>query len=123
MFSFINVNYFLLNNTCEVVMLDFKKLIGKRIQIIRKSRKLTQEKLAELIKIETPSLSYLETGKYAPSVETLQKLSEVLQADPCEFYRFFTRSEEEMKQEILKGIEKNPKLLDIMYKFYKSVEY
>ena len=45
-------------------MSDLKKLLGKKIQIIRKSRNLTQEKLAELIDIETPSLSYLETGKY-----------------------------------------------------------
>ena len=58
-------------------MSDFKKLLGKRIQNIRKSKGLTQEKLAELINIEPPSLSYLETGKYAPSIDTLQKLSEV----------------------------------------------
>lgn len=53
-------------------MSDFKKLLGQKIQKIRKSRGLTQEKLAEIINIETPSLSYLETGKYSPSIETLQ---------------------------------------------------
>ena len=69
-------------------MSDLKKLLGKKIQIIRKSRNLTQEKLAELIDIETPSLSYLETGKYSPSIETLQKHSEVLKVAPWEFYYF-----------------------------------
>lgn len=44
-------------------MSDFKKLLGKKIQSIRKAKGLTQERLAELIDIETPSLSYLETGK------------------------------------------------------------
>lgn len=67
-------------------MSDFKKLLGKRIKEIRKSKNLTQEKLAELINIEVPSMSYIETGKFAPSVETLQKLSEVLQVKPWEFY-------------------------------------
>jgi len=69
-------------------MSDYKKLLGKRIQSIRKSRNLTQEKLAEMIGIEPPSLSYLETGKYAPSIETLQKLSEILNVAPWEFYYF-----------------------------------
>ena len=37
-------------------MSDFKKLLGKRIKEIRKSKNLTQEKLAELINIEVPSI-------------------------------------------------------------------
>ena len=84
-------------------MNDLKKLLGKRIQNIRKSRGLTQEKLAELINIETPSLSYLETGKYAPSIDTLQKLSEVLQVQPWEFYYFSQISDEQKKEELKKS--------------------
>lgn len=104
-------------------MSDFKKLLGKKIQSIRKSKKLTQEKLAELIDIETPSLSYLETGKYAPSIETLQKLSQVLGVKPWEFYYFDEISEEEMKDEIIKALDENQKLLKTIYYFYKSLEY
>lgn len=104
-------------------MSDFKKLLGKRIQNIRKSRGLTQEKLAELINIETPSLSYLETGKYAPSIDTLQKLSEVLEVQPWEFYYFSEISEEQKKEELNKALDSNPKLLKILYNFYKSISY
>ncbi len=104
-------------------MSDFKKLLGKKIQSIRKSKNLTQEKLAELIDIETPSLSYLETGKYAPSIETLQKLSQVLRVKPWEFYYFDEISEEEMKDEIIKALDDNQKLLKTIYYFYKSLEY
>lgn len=104
-------------------MSDFKKLLGKKIQSIRKSKKLTQERLAELIDIETPSLSYLETGKYAPSIETLQKLSQVLGVKPWEFYYFDEISEEEMKDEIIKALDENQKLLKTIYYFYKSLEY
>ena len=104
-------------------MSDFKKLIGKRIQIIRKSKKLTQEQLAEIIGIETPSLSYLETGKYAPSVETLQKLAFALNVKPWEFYLFDEVSDEEKIKEIIKALDENQKLLKIVYNFCKSVEY
>ena len=103
-------------------MSDFKKLLGKKIQSIRKAKGLTQEKLAELIDIETPSLSYLETGKYAPSVETLQKLSKVLDVKPWEFYFFTDLSDEDKKNELKKALDENPKLIKMLYNFYKSIK-
>ena len=102
-------------------MSDFKKLLGKKIQSIRKAKGLTQERLAELIDIETPSLSYLETGKYAPSVETLQKLSKVLNVKPWEFYFFTELSDEDKKNELKKALDENPKLIKKLYNFYKSI--
>lgn len=45
---------------------NIKSLLGKRIKEIRKKRGLTQEKLAELAGIETPSLSNIENGKNYP---------------------------------------------------------
>ncbi|CDE60528.1 putative transcriptional regulator [Fusobacterium sp. CAG:439] len=102
-------------------MSDFKKLLGKKIQSIRKAKGLTQERLAELIDIETPSLSYLETGKYAPSVETLQKLSKVLNVKPWEFYFFTELSDEDKKNELKKALDENPKLIKMLYNFYKSI--
>lgn len=103
-------------------MQEFKKALGKRIQNIRKQRKFTQEKLAELVGIEVPSLSNIETGKYAPSIENLQKLSEVLEVRPWEFYYFEEVSDAEMKREIIKALDGNQKLLKIIYNFYKSIE-
>lgn len=102
-------------------MSDFKKLLGKKIQSIRKAKGLTQERLAELIDIETPSLSYLETGKYAPSVETLQKLSKVLNVKPWEFYFFTELSDEDKKNELKKALDENPKLIKMLYNCYKSI--
>ena len=102
-------------------MSDFKKLLGKKIQSIKKAKGLTQERLAELIDIETPSLSYLETGKYAPSVETLQKLSKVLNVKPWEFYFFTELSDEDKKNELKKALDENPKLIKMLYNFYKSI--
>lgn len=104
-------------------MSELKKLLGKKIQTIRKSRMLTQEKLAELIDIETPSLSYIETGKYSPSVETLQKLADALNVKPWEFYYFDDISDDDKREELKKALDTNPKLIKMLYNFYKSIEY
>ncbi len=103
--------------------MDIKKAIGKKIQTIRKHRGITQEKLAEMIGIEIPSMSNLETGKYAPSIETLQKLSEALQVRPYEFYYFDDISEENMRQEIIQALNGNSKLVKIFYSILKITEF
>ncbi len=103
-------------------MKELKKALGRQIQKIRKQKKYTQEQLAELIGIEVPSLSNIETGKYAPSIENLQKLSEVLQVRPWEFYYFENLTEDEMKNELIQALDRNPKLVKIIYSFYKSID-
>lgn len=102
--------------------MDIKKSIGKKIQMIRKRQGITQEALAEMIGIEVPSLSNLETGKYAPSIETLQKLSDVLKTKPYEFYYFETISLEKMKVEIIQALNKDSKLVKMFYNIIKSIE-
>lgn len=54
--------------------MNIKKLLGSRLQEIRKIRKLTQEQVAEFAEIETSSISNIENGKYYPSAENLNKI-------------------------------------------------
>ena len=103
--------------------MDIKKQIGKKIQKIRKSKGYTQEKLAELVGIEPPSLSYIETGKFAPSIETMQKLSKFLEVEMWEFYRVENLTHGEMVAEINKEMNKNEKLTRIFYNIMKSLLY
>lgn len=103
-------------------MSDLKKALGKKIKQIRKEKQLTQERLAELINIEVPSLSNIETGKFAPSIETLQKLSEVLMVEPWEFYYFNEMTDEKMRDVIYTKIESNPALIKTVYNFIISLE-
>lgn len=56
-------------------MSEVKKLLGRRIQELRKAKNIKQEKLAELIGIATRNLSNIETGRTFPSPETLEKIS------------------------------------------------
>ena len=59
-------------------MSTLKEKLGRRIQEIRKSKNLTQEKLAELIGLDTPNLSNIERGKRFVTVETLEKIINAL---------------------------------------------
>lgn len=51
---------------------------GKKLQQIRKSRGLTQEKLAELAGVHEKHISKLELGTYKPSFATLNKVLKAL---------------------------------------------
>lgn len=104
-------------------MIDIKQKIGKRIKSIRKEKGFTQEKLAELIGIEPQSMSYMESGKFSPSPDTLQKMSKVLEVRPYEFYYFDEVSEEEMRLILRNALEQNSKFLKIFYNVYKSLQY
>ncbi len=103
--------------------MDIKKQLGKKIQTIRKSQGFTQEKLAEAIGIEPPSLSYIETGKFAPSAETLQKLSEVLNVQIWEFYYFENISKEKMIETLSEAMAEDDILTRIFYNLYLSIKF
>jgi len=86
--------------------MDIKKTVGKRIQKYRKLNKLTQEKLAEMINLETISLSRIETGKNYPTSENLAKISEILSVEPYEFFLPETnKTNSELIKDIYKQIE------------------
>ena len=48
-------------------MSELKKLLGRRVQELRKARKIKQEELAEMINIATRNMSNIETGRCFPS--------------------------------------------------------
>lgn len=75
---------------------SLKEKLGKRIQEIRKSQNMTQEKLAEAIGLDTPNLSNIERGKRFVSAETLEKIINALnvrERDLFDFEHIKTRDE------------------------------
>lgn len=104
-------------------MNNTKKLLGKRIQELRKSKKLTQEELAEMVGIGTPNISYFETGKFSPSVETLEKLAKALDVEIYELYMFNPlKPIDEIRKEICAAINSDENILRMIYKFYLSIK-
>ena len=64
------------------------ELFGKRLKEIRKSRHLTQEKLAEIINVDTKQVCRIENGFCFTTFETLQKISTALNISIYELFNF-----------------------------------
>ena len=54
------------------------KSLGKKIQKKRKDLGLTQDELAEKVGISLTYMGFIEQGRYAPSLEVLNKIAKAL---------------------------------------------
>jgi len=104
--------------------MNIKKLLGKRIQEIRKIRKLTQEQVAEFVDVDTTSISNIENGKYYPTAENLDKILTALNVSPSEIFTFESHAPcEELLNEMLLSMKESEDLTRLMYKFYCTIKY
>ena len=102
--------------------MDKKKLLGRRIKEIRKAKNLTQEKLAELIDIETCSLSAIEIGRHYPSMPTIVKIAEKLDVELKNLFEFGHIKSKKEKIEFIK--QKLDELTDEKINFiYKFIDF
>ncbi|MGO4381437.1 helix-turn-helix domain-containing protein [Pseudoduganella sp. RAF53_2] len=85
-------------------MYDPKRLVGERVQLLRKRKGLSQEELASQVGIDTKSLSRLERGAHFPSLETLDKIRGELHVELKDFFDFDRHpSAEEMRDFIIRS--------------------
>ena len=101
-----------------------KKLLGKRIKELRKKAGFTQEKLAELIDIETTSLSGIESGRHFPSLTTIEKIADNLKVELKALFDFnHLQPIDKMKNEIIRNIDKlDDKEISFIYKFFDGIK-
>ena len=98
-------------------MESIKNLFGKRIKELRKERSLTQEKLAELIGIDTRNLIKIENGETFPRVNTVDKLIEVFDITPDEILKTeHLKDTEILKNKIIDKLNSDEKLVRMIYK-------
>lgn len=87
----------------RLYMSDIKKLLGKKIQNLRKSRGFSQLEFAEKIDISLNGLGIIETGKGFLTSETLEKIIKVLNVEPEELFSFGgTKNEKEIYDSIIR---------------------
>ena len=55
-----------------------KEEIGKKIKILRKTRGLTQEQLAEKVNVKRATISNYEIGRRSPHIKELEEIAEAL---------------------------------------------
>jgi transcriptional regulator with XRE-family HTH domain len=69
---------------------EFRKLVGKRIKLLRKSRGWSQEVLAETSGLSYKFIGEIERGSVNPSLDTLLSISNALNV---EIVRLFSNEE------------------------------
>lgn len=103
--------------------MDIKQVLGKRIKEIRKTRGLTQERVAEFVGIETKSFSNIETGRTYPEAENLNKIMEILEVTPFDLFNYeYLKPHGELLEEMYSAMEKDENLTRLIYKIFKSVK-
>lgn len=65
-----------------------KELIGRRIQELRKAKRLSQEKVAEKADISPTYLSRIECGRENPTLDMFIKLANALEVEIWEIFDF-----------------------------------
>ena len=66
--------------------IDLKQAIGARVKIARNARGFSQSNLAEKIDRTKETISNIERAQSAPTIETLERLSNVLGVPMKEFF-------------------------------------
>lgn len=61
---------------------------GKRVRSLRKQRKLSMEKLAEMANIDYRQLSYVELGQVNTTISTIYSISKALDIPLKELFDF-----------------------------------
>jgi len=89
-------------------MNNLKIRLGRRIKDLRKSKNITQEKLAEIISMDITSLSKIETGRNYPQPETVEKLANALGVSIDKLFLF---KDDFSKEEYLNEINNNIKFI------------
>lgn len=100
-----------------------KQLLALRLKELRKSRGLTQEKLAEMIGRDTKHISKLEIAGSYPSIETLERIAKALDVELKEIFNFDGLQE---KNYIINEFEKllkysDEKHLQTLYKIHREL--
>lgn len=70
-----------------------QKKLGRRIAELRRTRKLTQEQLAEAVGCSVEFISLIERGVNAPSVAGLADFAKVLKVEVKELFTFDAKAQ------------------------------
>ncbi len=81
-------------------IMQTKELLGLKIKELRKQKKLTQEKLAEMLNLDAGYISKLEVGRNFPTIGTLEKIAKALDVELYELFQFSPSKELDFKSEI-----------------------
>ena len=98
--------------------MTLKQKLGQKIQKLRKERKITQEKLAELVGIDPKNISRIEIGSNYPTADTLSAIATALNVEIYELFVFNSIPYSQMRQEIIESLDCDKNII-YLYKCLK----
>ena len=103
--------------------MNTKELLGLKIKEFRKQRKITQEKLAEIVGVDNGYISKLEVGQNFPSISTLEKIAQALDVELYEFFQYTNIKSSDFKEDLIKIYDKLSKEKQFtLYRVAKAME-
>jgi transcriptional regulator with XRE-family HTH domain len=82
-------------------MVSVNKRIGRRVAECRKAAGLSQEKLAEKLRVSPETISRLERGANLPPVERLQEIAGLLGVELHELFRVGTSARQNERDQAM----------------------
>lgn len=102
---------------------NLKVLLGQKIKFFRKKRALSQEQLAEMVNMETKSLSRIESGHNYPMYENLVSISSALGVEPWQLYFTDTKKDmETMRDEIFSVLNADEEKISAVYQYLLTLK-
>lgn len=99
-----------------------KILLGQRLRELRKRKNITQERLSELIDVDPSTISNIENGKNYPTMNNLVSIIDVLDISFTEAFDFEHKdSADNLVDEIINIMHKNPDSVELFYKIIKAI--
>ena len=77
--------------------MNTKKQFSRRLKLLRKSKGVSQEKLAKIISRNVETVSHLERGLSFPNADTFDRICEALSTPPREFFSVSLEDGEKQK--------------------------
>ncbi len=97
---------------------NLKVSLGQKIKFFRKKRALSQEQLAEMVNMETKSLSRIESGHNYPMYENLVSIALALGVEPWQLYfSGGTKDVETMREEIFSVLSEDEGKIPAVYQY------
>lgn len=85
--------------------MDIKRDVGKRLREIRKLVGMTQEKLADLTDLSPNFIRIVESGRSAPSLKTLNRITQALGVELYEFFQMdLPKDKENTKKKAIRKV-------------------
>ena len=67
--------------------MSLREIVATNLRRLRHAKRMSQEELADRAGINRNYVGMLEREQHSATVDMLEKLAEVLEADPVEFFR------------------------------------